>query len=62
VARRRAVELEPEIAELHYALGDAFAAAHRPGEARDHYREALRLRPGWTDAAERIAELGAPAQ
>jgi tetratricopeptide (TPR) repeat protein len=37
----------PEFAEAHYELGLALTLTGRPAEALPHFREAIRLRPGW---------------
>jgi tetratricopeptide (TPR) repeat protein len=39
----RAVALAPDFVNTQVALGDAYMAVHRPGEARARYERALRL-------------------
>jgi Flp pilus assembly protein TadD len=53
----RAVKIAPQIPELHYLLAEALAGQGRVEEAVAEYRQALALRPGWTQAAERVSAL-----
>ena len=52
-----AVRLEPRNAQAQNNLGTALAKQGRAPEAIAHYREALRLMPGWPPAERRLAWL-----
>lgn len=54
-AARRALELDPELAEAHFARAFSLEAAGRAPEAVSAYRQLLQLRPSHRDAA---AHLG----
>jgi len=54
---RGLLQARPDDAELHLAAGDAALRLGQAADARDHYRRALRLRPGWTVAARALAWL-----
>ena len=47
---RAASEIDPKSAEAHFNLGVTLARLGRADEAGRHLREALRLRPGWSEA------------
>lgn len=40
----------PDLAEAHYAYGEAWAALSEPVRAEQAFAAAIRLRPGWPDA------------
>jgi tetratricopeptide (TPR) repeat protein len=42
---RRAIALQPGLAEAHYNLALVFESMGRPGEAVDHFRSAILLKP-----------------
>jgi eukaryotic-like serine/threonine-protein kinase len=48
---RRAVKVAPEDADAHYGLGQQLHFRGEVEGARAEFREALRLRPGWSHAA-----------
>lgn len=50
-AFRRALDLDPDIPELHANLGLLLERSGRPGEAEQHYRSAMALRPSLTQAS-----------
>jgi tetratricopeptide (TPR) repeat protein len=54
---RRAVELAPASAILHYNLGDALAAAGRIGDAADSYRTSVRLQPELAEAWQNLSAI-----
>lgn len=54
-ASRRAIELEPDLADAHVVLGKCLARLGRLEEAQPRFEEALRLDP---DAAEAYFQLG----
>ncbi len=54
---QRAVALGTESAELHAGLAEVGRRLGRPELTAHHYREALRLRPGWRHAANNLAWL-----
>jgi tetratricopeptide (TPR) repeat protein len=54
---KRATLFNPASAETHHLLGIALEKLGRNEEALSNYRQALALRPGWTDAEVRLAEL-----
>jgi Flp pilus assembly protein TadD len=58
---RAAVHARPADPDLRFALGRVLAGSGQSAEAVEHYREALRLRPGWGDAANSLALLLATA-
>ncbi len=43
-AYRRALQIDPQLAEAHLNLGYAYAQVHMPDQARKQYQEACRLR------------------
>ncbi|MDR2634101.1 MAG: tetratricopeptide repeat protein [Treponema sp.] len=51
---RRGLALEPDNAVLHYNYGGLLAAQGRLSHARAEYGEALRCRPGWAQAANKL--------
>jgi Flp pilus assembly protein TadD len=53
----KAIEARPDDAVAHYNLGIALEELKRFGEAATQYREAVRLRPGFTAAAQGLARL-----
>ncbi len=52
-----AVEADPTLAQGHNALGLVFSAMSHPDEATKHYREALRLRPKFSEAHNNLGTL-----
>ncbi len=52
---RRAIAVEPRVAESHNNLGTALAARGREAEAFDHFSEAVRLKPEYEDALSNMA-------
>jgi tetratricopeptide (TPR) repeat protein len=59
-ALERAIEcgLNPELApELHLTFGDVLVKKGESSKAIDHYREALRLRPGYAPALEALNKI-----
>jgi tetratricopeptide (TPR) repeat protein len=46
----RALKINPEFAEAHYNLGNAFLRGRRFEEAIEHYRQALRIKPEFAGA------------
>ena len=59
-ALQRAIELNPTSAQGHYNLGVALRSARRPKEdAERHFRQALRLQPGYEAAAEALRPAAA---
>ena len=57
----RAVSLlpdHPQLYVLHYRMGEAALMLNRLDEAQRHYENALRARPDFKEAANRLAELG----
>ncbi len=56
-ASRRAVELAPDSAEAHTALGNAFVLTKNYDEAEQEYRTAIRLNPSLFDAHYFLARL-----
>ena len=47
---RRALELDPELAETHHNLGHVYFSLGQYREAVQEYRQAIRLAPDWADA------------
>jgi len=56
-ALRRAVQLDPTLAEAHFNLGRLYAANGHTELARQHLQEALRLQPGNAAARELLSQL-----
>jgi Tfp pilus assembly protein PilF len=54
---KKALELEPELAEAHVSLGNAYAAAWRFDEARPELETAIRLNPKLASAHHALARL-----
>ena len=54
---RRALVVDAANPELHNNVGAALAALERYEEAREHFQEAVRLRPGYTDAERNLSTL-----
>lgn len=54
---KTAIAADPQHAGARYRLGLVFAQLGRPAEAAGAYRETLRLRPDWPDAANNLAWL-----
>jgi len=55
---QRAIELEPDSAELHCTLGELHERAGEAGEARARFSKALALLPGLERAREGLDRLG----
>ena len=53
----RAVDLKPGFLEARLNLGVALLRAHRPGEARAQFEEALRIRPSNPTAMQHLQQL-----
>ncbi len=49
------LEAIPRHRFAHVQMGDALLALHRSAEATDHYREALRLKPDYAEAMDKLA-------
>ena len=60
-ALQRAIELNATSAQGHYNLGVALLAAGRSKEAEQHFRQALRLQPGYEAAAEALRPAASAA-
>ncbi|MEN6371119.1 MAG: tetratricopeptide repeat protein [Armatimonadota bacterium] len=56
-AFRRAAELRPEDARVHYNLGQAYEAAGVPREAMFEYTQALKLNPCYVNAQSALTSL-----
>ena len=56
-AFKRAEQINPDVASIHFNLGQAYEAAGVPAEAGYEYEFALRLDPGYTRAEEALADL-----
>lgn len=54
---RRALELDPDSAEVHYNMGDALRVEGKIQEAIVSYRAALRLEPGFAGAHSSLGQL-----
>ena len=54
---RRAVRLEPSLAQVHNALGEILVGEGKFEEAAWHFREALRIRPGFADARANLGKM-----
>lgn len=54
---RRAIELEPDLAEARMYLGDIYLSRGRPDAAREHFEAALARNPFLADAHRRLAEV-----
>ncbi len=50
VYARRSLELDRDVPEIHYALGNALAESGKLDEAITYYRQALRMAPDYVDA------------
>lgn len=55
-AFRRAIELDPDLAEPRMYLGDVYFSRGRPESAREHYEAAVERNPYLADAWHRLAE------
>ena len=53
---RKAVETDPNDAEAHFDLAEAYAAAKRYDDAIQSYTEAIRLKPDYKEAHQSLAE------
>lgn len=56
-AFRKAMELDPDLAEPRQYLGDLYFARGRPDNAREHYEAALVRNPFLADAHKRLGEV-----
>lgn len=54
---RRAVELDPAMADAHYNLANSLGAPEQSDEAIRHYRLALAQRPGFVEAHHNLGNL-----
>jgi cytochrome c-type biogenesis protein CcmH/NrfG len=54
---RKALQIEPGNAELHYNLGVVFAAQNETTNASQEFQEALRLKPDFDDAKQQLVLL-----
>lgn len=54
---RRAIEIDPGLAEPRLYLGDIYNSHGRPDEAREHYEAAIERNPFLADAYKRLAEV-----
>ncbi len=59
VQYEQALRIKPDIAEVHYNLGNALARVGRVPEAIVQYEQALRIRPDFTLAQNALARLQA---
>ncbi len=50
-----AMEKRPDLAEVHYLRGLALLGLRRDAEAEGEFKEALRLKPGWSPAIRALA-------
>ncbi len=53
----KAISLDPNYAQGHDGLGQVRQRQGRMNEARQHFREAVRLAPGNADAQRHLADL-----
>ena len=53
----RALQIEPDSAEVHYDLGLALEQTGQPEDAIEHYEQALRLRPDYPEARQALTRL-----
>ncbi|HYO94493.1 MAG TPA: tetratricopeptide repeat protein [Polyangiaceae bacterium] len=54
---QRARRLNPDVAQVHHALGLLSEREQRPDVASDHYRESLRVDPGFSPARANLGRL-----
>jgi tetratricopeptide (TPR) repeat protein len=54
-----ALRIKPDLAGVHYNLGNALAQAGRIPEAIEHFRQALLIKPDFTPAQDALARLQA---
>jgi tetratricopeptide (TPR) repeat protein len=54
---RKAIELNPDLAEPRMYLGDIYLSRGRPDNAKEHYESALQRNPFLADAYKRLAEI-----
>jgi Flp pilus assembly protein TadD len=54
---REVVKLDPTDAAAHFQIGNILQLTRRGSESVPHYREALRLKPGWAFPANNLAWL-----
>jgi tetratricopeptide (TPR) repeat protein len=54
---RESLKFDPNNARTHYILGIALARGGSPDEARAQFTEALRLKPDYSEARDRLREL-----
>jgi len=55
-AYRKAIELDPTIAEAHFNLGNALCELNEPAAALDAYRQAIEVRPDFFEAYFNLAD------
>jgi tetratricopeptide (TPR) repeat protein len=56
-ALKKAIVAAPNLAEAHNNLGACVGQQQRLTEALEHFKEALRLRPGYEDARRNLSHL-----
>jgi tetratricopeptide (TPR) repeat protein len=57
VCFKKALAINPQLAEAHRNLGMVFARQGKLDEAIAHYKEALRIRPDYPDARQKLKEV-----
>ena len=55
IQKKEALRLNPNLAEAHYILGNAYYHTGRSAEAEEQYEEALRLKPYYAEAHSNLA-------
>ena len=56
-AARKAIEFNPSSAEAHHLLGVIYFKEKKPAQAVDAFTYALKLKPGYPDALNDLAEV-----
>ncbi len=54
---RKAIELRPDVADVHYNLANILRDQGRLDDSVDSYRQALELNPGFTDARKSMGKV-----